>query len=435
MINGFEQESFYRNMIYFKYPVLLVIYLLILHGCKKQPDLPNVTTNSPADISRTFVTVGGIISNNGGLPIIEKGICWDTIKNPDLSKQYISSGEEDANFSFKITGLKPNTLYFARAFATNELGISFGNEVTFTTLPVITGTVITIQPSSVSLNTAHAGGRIMDDGDAEIIQKGVCWSITPGPGISLNPFTVNGTGTEEFTSNITGLLPGTKYYVRAYIINSAGISYGNELYFNTKISDIQDNLYNTVTIGSQVWMTENLRTTRFNDNTPIPNVKDNDPWTTLETPAYCWFANDINKSEWGALYNWFTVMTEKLCPEGWHLPADSEFKTLERYLEMADRQIDSLYWRGTDQGGRIKSTTGWKEGENGINTSGFSALPYGYRYAATGAFNDLGSVTYWWSSEHSRNYAWYRRVDGNEPGIYRHYTSKKGGKFVRCVKN
>ncbi|HQK70472.1 MAG TPA: FISUMP domain-containing protein [Bacteroidales bacterium] len=393
-----------------------------------------MTTNPPSEVTRTSVMAGGTITDDGGLPVLDRGICWDTTENPDLSKNFIQADTEDESFSIKITGLKPNTVYFIRAYATNELGTTYANELTFTTLPVSTGTIVTIHPSSISLRTALTGGKIIDDGDAVIIQKGVCWSTSPNPDLEHDTFTEDGTGTEEFTSTITGLTPGTQYFVRAYSINSAGISYGSELSFNTKISDIQNNLYSTVTIGSQVWMAENLRTTRYNDNSLIPNVKESSNWINLSTPAYCWFGNDANKADWGALYNWFTVQTGRLCPTGWHVPTDDDFKTLELYLNLSPEQVGSWYWRGTDQGSRLKSTSGWDEGENGTNSSGFSALPYGYRFAGNGDFNGLGILTYWWSSDYYDEYAIYRRIDGNESGIYRYATSKKGGKYVRCIK-
>ncbi len=436
MINGIRQKSFPRNINFLKYPLFFIFFLLLLHSCRKDPVLPSVITQPPVDITRTSVLAGGKITSDGGLPILEKGICWDTMQNPDLTKQFITADENDEDFSVKITGLTPNTLYFIRAYATNELGTSFAKEISFTTDPVSTGTVMTIQPSSISLNTSVSGGAITDDGDAEIIQKGVCWGTAPEPEIKTGQYTEDGTGMEEYVSTLTNLTPGTRYYIRAYIKNSAGIAYGSEYSFNTKMADIQNNLYNTVTIGSQVWMAENLRTTRYNNNALIPNVTEDLAWTTLSTPAYSWFGNNINNAKWGALYNWHTVSRGNLCPAGWHVPSDNEFKALETYLEMAVDQIDSWYWRGTDQGSRLKNITGWKDEENGTNTSGFSALPYGYRYAATGAFNDLNSVTYWWSSdEYNNDFAWYRRLDGKESGIYRYYTSKKGGKYVRCIKN
>jgi uncharacterized protein (TIGR02145 family) len=204
-----------------------------------------------------------------------------------------------------------------------------------------------------------SGGKITYDGGAGIIAKGICWSTSPEPDIS-DSFTYNGTDTSRYQSKMTGLIPGTKYYVRAYAKNSAWIVYGEEVTFITKIADVEGNLYSIVTIGSQVWMTENLKSTKYNNNTQIPNVPDNTAWINLTTPGYCWFANDIKyKDTYGALYNWFTVSTGILCPVGWHVPTDSEFNTLEIMLGMDPGQVDIWGWRGTDQGTQMKSTSSW----------------------------------------------------------------------------
>jgi uncharacterized protein (TIGR02145 family) len=207
------------------------------------------------------------------------------------------------------------------------------------------------------------------------------------------------------------------------------------------MADLDGNTYNTVTIGTQVWMAENLKTTKFNDNTTITIITDNATWagdSIPKTPAYCWFNNDQTtyKPLYGALYNWYAANTGNLCPVGWHVPTDAEFNTLELYLGIPSAQIDTWGWRGTDQGTQMKNTTGWATGQNGTNTSGFSALPGGYRYGADGTYNDLGNLTYWWSStEQLINTAWYRRLDGNQTGSYKAATHKWGGKYIRCVKN
>jgi len=209
------------------------------------------------------------------------------------------------------------------------------------------------------------------------------------------------------------------------------ISYGS-------ITDQDGNTYKTVEIGTQTWMAENLKTTKFNDNGSIPNVTGNTAWINLTTPGYCWYNNDetASKPEFGALYNWYAVKTGKLCPAGWHVPGDAEFNTLELFLGIPTAQIDLWGWRGTDEGAKIKSETGWDAGGNGTNTSGFSALPGGYRYGAEGLFNGIGVLSYWWSnSEDGPNNSWYRRLDGANRDIYKASTSNKAGKYVRCLKD
>jgi uncharacterized protein (TIGR02145 family) len=204
------------------------------------------------------------------------------------------------------------------------------------------------------------------------------------------------------------------------------------------MTDQAGNVYKTVEIGTQTWMAENLKTTKFNDNSSIPNVTGNSAWSNLTTPGYCWYNNDeaTNKPLYGALYNWYAAKTGKLCPTGWHVPTDTESKTLEMSLGMTQSQADVTLWRGTNEGDQMKSTTGWKTGENGTNTSGFSALPGGYRYHQNGEFNNIGELGYWWCfNESAPTLGYYRRLDGNNDGVYRDGTLKAAGKYIRCVKD
>jgi uncharacterized protein (TIGR02145 family) len=202
------------------------------------------------------------------------------------------------------------------------------------------------------------------------------------------------------------------------------------------MTDQDGNTYKTVEIGAQTWMAENLKTTKFNDNSSIPNVTSGSAWTRLTTPGYCWYDNDevINKPLYGAIYNWYTVKTGKLCPAGWHVPADSEYVALEMSLGMTQVQAEGTSWCGSDQGSKMKNNTGWKTGENGTNASGFSALPGGYRFRLDGAFNNIGDLSYWWCSDESGpTTGYYRRLDGNNPGVFRESALKAAGKYVRCV--
>jgi uncharacterized protein (TIGR02145 family) len=201
-------------------------------------------------------------------------------------------------------------------------------------------------------------------------------------------------------------------------------------------TDGDNNNYPVVAIGSQVWMAENLKTTLYINHAQIPNVTSNTTWSGLSTPAYCWYNNDgiTYKHLYGALYNWFAVNTGNLCPTGWHIPTDIEFKTLETSLGMADAQLDLWGWRGTDQGAQLKNVSGWSGTGNGTNASGFTALPGGYRYAANGTFNDLGNLIYWWTTTvDAATTAWYRRLDGIYSTVYRATTERRAGKYIRCV--
>jgi uncharacterized protein (TIGR02145 family) len=187
------------------------------------------------------------------------------------------------------------------------------------------------------------------------------------------------------------------------------------------VTDADGNTYGTVKIGTQVWMAENLKTIKYYDNTPIPLVTDNDIWAALATPAYCWQNNDIsNKTVYGALYNWYTVNTGKLCPIGWHVPSHSEFEILTTYL-------------GTLASDRLRETgtVHWQDrNDNAINDSKFSALPGGYRENGFSGFSGtLGQRCFIWSSTEEN--ILYLNV-GDEEVTFEY---KYSGCSVRCLKN
>jgi uncharacterized protein (TIGR02145 family) len=205
---------------------------------------------------------------------------------------------------------------------------------------------------------------------------------------------------------------------------------------DTAVQDIDSNIYKVITIGDQEWMAEDLRTTKYNDGTAIANVTDAAEWVSLSSPAYCWYMNDeTHKIPNGALYNWYAVNTEKLCPVGWHVPGDSEWKTLEMALGMSKNDADQDGWRGTNEGTKIKNTTGWVSG-SGTNESGFSAIAGGLRDWDDAAFYWLGYYSHWWSSTEGDSYtAWDRDVSYTSTSIFRYPNNKNYGMSVRCIKN
>ena len=412
--------------------------VLLLHSCKKDPEIPVLTTVAITDITTTSAASGGDVTSDGGADVVARGVCWGTSANPTIAGSSTSDGTGTGAFTSSLTGLTPNTTYYVRAYATNSAGTGYGNEISFTTSQVITlATVTTTVPSAVELTTAVSGGNVTSDGGAAVTERGVCWNTAASPTVS-NFKAATGASTGTFTSNLTNLQPGTIYYVRAYAVNSAGVAYGSEFRVSTKIADADGNNYITTIIGSQLWMAENLKTIKYNDDTEIPLVTDNTEWSNLLTPAYCWYNNDeaTNKALHGALYNWFAVETGKLCPVGWHVPTDEDFKTLEQHLGIAADQLNIIGWRGNDQGSQLKNTSGWNTNENGSNSSGFSALPSGYRFYETGAFNGITMITYWWTNiTEGTELAWYRRLDGDNTAVFRSAAYKKAGKSIRCVKD
>jgi uncharacterized protein (TIGR02145 family) len=398
---------------------------------------PTLTTAVISSPTRTTAVSGGNITDNGGAAVTARGVCWSTSSGPLVTGTHTADGSGNGAFTSNITGLSPGTLYYVRAYASNSAGTSYGNERSFTTNPVLIPTLTTTAVTNPTTTTAASGGNITDDNGASVTLRGVCWNTSGNP-TATDSHTSNGAGTGSFSSSITGLTAGTVYYVRAYATNSAGTGYGNQVWFTTSAADIDGNIYPTVVIGTQIWMQSDLKTTRLNDNTPIPNVPDPGLWAAATSPAYSWYGNNATYGNtYGILYNWYTVETGKLCPSGWHVPTDAEFKTLEIYLGMTQGDADITGWRGINQGTQLKFTSTWTP-STGTNSSGFRALGGGYRFGMDGSFNDLNVVGYWWSSSlhwGDATKALYRRLDSNEPRVYREGVNKAGGKFVRCLKN
>jgi hypothetical protein len=200
---------------------------------KTSPILPIISTTPVSSITITSYTSGGNISNDGGSPVISRGICWNTITNPIIATNSKTiDGTGSGIFASNLIGLNTNTIYYARAYATNSVGTSYGNEISFQTPPPIMPTLVTTFTYSTSTSTAMSGGNITDDGSASIIARGVCWNTVTQPTITNNR-TIDGIGKGIFTSSITGLTANTNYYARAYATNSVGTSYGNEVNFVT----------------------------------------------------------------------------------------------------------------------------------------------------------------------------------------------------------
>lgn len=410
--------------------------MVLFQGCKKAT-IPEMTTAVVTDITLNSAVSGGAIITDGGEDITEKGVCWSIATGPTIADSKTSDGKGSANFASNMVGLAEGTQYYVRAYGTNSVGTAYGNEVTFTTNQVIGAVLTTTEATNLTSTTATAGGTITDAGGGTISARGVCWNTSPTPTINDSK-TINGTGIGSFTSSISGLTDGETYYYRAYATNSSGTTYGQEFQFITPVTDFEGNMYKTVKIGTQVWMAENLKVTKYNDGTDIALIIDNTEWSNATSAAYCWYNNDEEyfKPLYGALYNWYAASNTSLCPTGWHVPTDAEFGTLEIHLGVPQADIETWGWRGTDQGKQLKNTTGWNVDENGTNTSGFAALPGGYRFYGAGTFFQQSALGYWWTSTPNSDISGrYRRLDGNNDAINRGNVENQAGKSIRCVKD
>lgn len=195
------------------------------------------------------------------------------------------------------------------------------------------------------------------------------------------------------------------------------------------LTDIEGNIYRSIAIGNQTWMVDNLTTTKFNDGTGIPRVKDAGVWDNLTGPGCCWQNNDTaRKVTYGVLYNWYSVNTGKLCPKGWHVPSEAEWNELINFL-------------GGESvaGGKLKETyySHWRTpNSEASNITHFRALPGGERLDGPYAlFDNLGKSGAWWTNGSIGDFAANRSMYYNNSRVEKSYYPKKSGLSVRCISN
>ena len=194
--------------------------------------LPTVSTSIVENVTSNGANCGGTVLDDGYSDILSRGVCWSTSHNPTISDSHTSDGIGIGVFSSNISDLSSGTTYFIRAYATNTIGTSYGEELAFRTESVIMPTIVTLDASNVSAISATVGGTVLDSGDASVTVRGVCWSIDHNPDLSDSHIS-NGSGVGTFNSVISQLTPSIVYYVRAYAVNSVGTAYGNEVSFTT----------------------------------------------------------------------------------------------------------------------------------------------------------------------------------------------------------
>lgn len=327
-------------------------------------------------------------------------------------------------------------------------------------------TVTTEFVTDITPTSAICVGNVISCGGSYWFNRGICWSnFISEPTLSDDyRWSDAGAHTGNFPTLLDYLTPGTTYYVRAYASNDAGVAYGSIIEFSTtgsvvgeiifndgliydSLGDIAGNTYKTIKIGTQTWMAENLKTTKYYDGSDIPLITDLVKWFNLTTPGFSWYLNNEAKykNTYGALYNWYTVNTGKLCPTGWHVPGDAEWTVLISYLGGE-----------SEAGGKLKenNTTHWITGIAGnpligipasTNSSGFTALPGGCRQGVktdpVSYFTDLGYQGNFWSATEYDDpgqglHAAYNRTCnfGSEACDRMAYT-KTQGLSVRCIKD
>lgn len=386
------------------------------------------TTTSVTSITATSAISGGNITSDGGDAVTARGVVWSTSQDPSVetNQGITSNGKGTGSFTSSLTNLQPQTLYYVRAYATNSVGTTYGNQLSFTTLdglPVLTTTAAT----SITATTAAYGGNITSDGGFAVTARGVVWSTSPDPTVETNQgITSNGTGTGSFTSNLTNLQLQTLYYVRAYATNSMGTSYGNQVNFTS--GSLPVDVTNPTT--GKTWMDRNLGATRAATSSTDSEAygdlyqwgrgadgheKRNSPTTSTKSssdnPGHGNFIlAPSSPYDWRSPQNnnlWQGVSgTNNPCPTGYRLPTDAEW------------EAERLSWSSNNSAGAFASPL---------------KLPVaGHRVYRSGSLLDVGSGGYYWSSTVDGAYS--RFLYFTSSGANMLSANRAGGLSVRCLK-
>lgn len=337
-------------------------------------------------------------------------------------------------------------LFLAACDKTNELATPSSDQLEWRAYSVTTNPA-----SDITSFTATSGGTIGSSGGGNSTsERGICYNTAPNPTTADFKIT-NGAGSGTYVCVMYGLVSSTLYYIRAYAIKNGVTTYGNQVTCTTyanpgTVTDYDGNVYQTINIGGQIWMMENLKTTHYQDGTVIPDVADSLAWYALSTGASCSYQNSAaNLATYGRLYNWYAATdAHNLAPAGWHVPSAAEWNVVINYL-------------GGDNvaGGKAKETgySHWNSPNTGAtNSSSFTGLPGGERFVTLCSegctpafFSHLNTEGTWWTTSTSigdPNTAFSKSVDNNSTRFYRSsflggigYYDKRTGYSIRCIKD
>ncbi len=494
---------------------VIAMSLFVIVGCSDyNPDPINpsiLTTHAVTYITATSAVCGGNIIYDGGNEITARGVVWSTEAHPTLENHsgLTLDGTGSGIFQSKLTDLSGSTLYFVRAYATNSAGTSYGKVVTFTTTPA--SYMLTLEVNPEESGSATGAGEYQE-GDELFIRatanegwEFVNWTDADGV-VKETPsfFYTMPADHISFTANFEMVDYTLTLFANpdegGYVNGSGEYNYGEEIlieavanigvefinwtgdtehvdnpnsanaivtmpsdnislianFFLGTVTDIDGNVYQTVIIGNQEWMAENLRVTKYNNGDDIPTDLSNWEWRNTTNGAYAIYPHGsidgLNSNEdvleaYGALYNWFAVDDSRgLCPSGWHAPSEAELIQLENYLVYqgypdeqdnpsgAGNALKSCRQINSPLGGDCDTSEHprWNSDgtHHGFDEFGFSALPSGSR-APNGSFDALGVKSLFWSSS-----AHVFRIMSNQSGAF-HWggSSLTMGMSVRCVKD
>lgn len=424
---------------YNRFLIILIISITVLSGCRKKEEVPVVTTDPVSDITGSTAISGGDITSDGSSTIISKGVCWSKVPSPTLADHKTVDGTGPGYFTSDLTNLDGAARYYVRAYASNSIGTGYGEEIEFNTIgrppSAMSSAATNIGATAVTLNASVTANFLLTK---VTFEYGTTTSYNDSITATQSP--VKGRASSAVTADITGLISSTTYHYRVKAVNSFGTAYSDDMTFVTKLIDVDDNIYNTVTIGSQIWMKENLKTTRYRNGDLIGTTAQSTmDITTVTAPKYQWLHTIV---DYGRLYTYYAITDSRnVCPAGWHIPTDAEWTTLTDYLS------NNGYGYGGNPNYIAKSlaaTSGYTNDpapgnvgndQASNNSSGFTGYPGGGRYS-TGIMNFVTYHGIWWSStESSAAFAYFRCIGYIPAAVYRGVFSESYGLSVRCLKD
>jgi uncharacterized protein (TIGR02145 family) len=363
----------------------------------KPVQFPEIITSPIMNVTSKSSVASGEVTSDGGSAVSARGICIGTSVNPTIQGTVILSGSGPGRFSVDVKNLVEDTKYFIRVFATNKRGTVYGDQLVFATMkfsPVVP-TVNLLSPAFITSRDIFLKASISTAGeDIDIVERGFCYASFPSPTINERKIAKN-MGRGYFKTIMQGLPPTTTFYIRAYATSGTGTVYSDEKIFTTggSVSDIDGNVYPTVKIGEQIWMAENLKTSRYQNGDPIlTNLSEKD-WKNSGKGAFVYYDDDTsNNNLFGKLYNWYAVMDKrKICPVGWHIPADTEVRTLMNFLKKNNYTHKSLLYNKTWSVNDLNNA-------ESFNLTGFSALAAGKKDYYTYRYSSKYEAAYFWTT-------------------------------------
>ena len=399
---------------------------------------PILTTTFVSRVSVDSAFAGGVVTDSGGRPISARGVVFSTSPEPTLvnGASIVNPKLARSTFTVSLKNLVEGATYYYRAYAISSLGSFYGPEWSFKTQKKQSPLIFTTPLTQISFFSVSSGGTIINALSTvkdTILRRGILYSkeepvVATKIDTVFDSYVFPPTPPIRFPSNyalsITGLEPNTKYFVWAFAItkNGKAIGLGQVFSFTTMRTEISfhGDVYKTTLIGTQLWMRENLKTTKYRDGSDITIANDATSWKSANglKQGATTFYNETD-AEYGRLYNHFAVVdARQLCPAGWHIPTDLDWTT--------------FYSSVGGVSAFLKDSTGWPS--RGINSSLFSAKPNGRRNA-DGTFVEKGLKAFYWGAAASGLKGDAIEIADNEAFIKRNYYNKNSGHSVRCLKD